>query len=105
MVADFRRRFWVSLILTVPVLALAEMIQHWLGIRHALAFPGDRWVQLGLASGIYLYGGWPFLTGLVGELRARQPGMMTLMALAISVAYGYSAGWARPSISSHDGLD
>jgi Cu2+-exporting ATPase len=90
MVADFRRRFWISLGLTVPVLALAEMIQHWLGLRDALAFPGDRWVELVLVSAIYVYGGWPFLTGLVSELKARRPGMMTLVALAVSVAYAYS---------------
>ena len=91
MVADFRRRFWISLVLTAPVLVLAPMLQEWLGLRDTLAFSGDRWVQLGLATAIYFYGGWPFLTGLVSELRQRQPGMMTLVALAISVAYGYSA--------------
>jgi P-type Cu2+ transporter len=90
MVADFRRRFWISLGLTVPVLLLAEMIQHWLGIHGRLAFPGDRWVEFALATTIYLYGGWPFLTGLQSELRARRPGMMTLVALAITVAYAYS---------------
>jgi len=88
MVADFRRRFWVSLGLTIPVLALSHPIQDWLGLH--LTFPGDRWVQFGLATVIYFYGGWPFLTGLVSELRKRRPGMMTLVALAISVAYVYS---------------
>jgi P-type Cu2+ transporter len=91
MVADFRRRFWISLALTVPLLALAEMIQHWLGIHGRLAFPGDRYVEFALATVIYFYGGWPFLTGLVGELRARRPGMMTLVALAITVAFVYSS--------------
>jgi Cu2+-exporting ATPase len=91
MVADFRRRFRVSLILTLPILALSEMIRHWLGIGHALAFPGDQFVELGLATVVYLYGGWPFLTGLIAELRRRRPGMMTLVGLAISVAYIYSA--------------
>lgn len=91
MVADFQRRFWVSLILTVPVLALAHHIQRWLGIGNSLAFPGDTWAQFVLASALYCYGGWPFLAGLVGELRKRQPGMMTLIGLAITVAYGYSS--------------
>ncbi len=91
MVADFRRRFWVSLVLTVPILALAPMIQGWLGIAEALGFPGDRWVQFALASAVFLYGGWPFLTGLVEELADRRPGMMTLVALAIGVAYLYSS--------------
>jgi Cu2+-exporting ATPase len=90
MVAEFRRRFWVSLGLTVPVLATSEMIQHFLGLRGAFAFPGDRFVGFGFASAVYLYGGWPFLTGLVDELRKRLPGMMTLVALSITVAYAYS---------------
>jgi Cu2+-exporting ATPase len=90
MVADFRRRFWISLALTVPVLVLAPLIQDWLGLRDTLAFPGDRWVQFGLATVIYVYGGRPFLTGVVSELGKRRPGMMTLVALAISVAYVYS---------------
>ena len=91
MVADFRRRFWVSLALTVPVLAPAPLIQAALGLREALAFPGDAFVQFGLATVVFLYGGWPFLTGALGELRGRQPGMMTLIALAIGVAYIYSS--------------
>src|SRR6184192_405399 len=91
MVDDFRRRFWVSLALTVPVLATSEMIQHFLGLRGTFAFPGDRYVEFGFASAVYFYGGWPFLTGLVDELRKRLPGMMTLVALAITVAYVYSA--------------
>ena len=91
MVADFRRRFWVSLVLSVPVLALSPLIQAWLGLGEALAFPGDRSAQAVLATVIYFYGGWPFLRGVVGELRQRQPGMMTLIALAITVAWGYSA--------------
>src|SRR5205807_1309057 len=56
-----------------------------------LAFPGDRYVEFAFASAIYFYGGWPFLTGLIAELRTRLPGMMTLVGLAISVAYLYSA--------------
>ena len=91
MVDDFRRRFWVSLALTVPVLATSEMLQHLLGLRGVLAFPGDQYVEFAFASAVYFYGGWPFLTGLVDELRKRLPGMMTLVALAITVAYVYSA--------------
>jgi Cu2+-exporting ATPase len=90
MVADFRRRFRVSLILSVPVLALSPLIQAWLGLGEALAFPGDRSVQAVLATVIYFYGGWPFLRGVAGELGGRQPGMMTLIGLAITVAWGYS---------------
>jgi len=91
MVDAFRRRFWVSLALTVPVLATSEMLQHLLGLRGGLAFPGEQYVEFAFASAVYFYGGWPFLTGLVDELRKRLPGMMTLVALAITVAYVYSA--------------
>ncbi|HEX5514525.1 MAG TPA: heavy metal translocating P-type ATPase [Gammaproteobacteria bacterium] len=90
MIADFRRRFWVSLVLTVPIIALSPMIQHWLGLRETLAFPGDTWLLAALSSVVYFYGGWPFLTGLKGELAKRTPGMMTLIAVAISAAYFYS---------------
>ena len=83
-VADFRRRFWVSLALTVPVVLLSDVVQRLLGFE--LRFAGDRWVQLALASAVYVYGGWPFLTGLVDELGKKRPGMMTLVALAISGA-------------------
>jgi Cu2+-exporting ATPase len=94
MIADFRRRFWVSLALTVPVLALSPIVQRLLGVEGAWAFPGDRFVLLALSSVIFFYGGWPFLRGLFDELRKRRPGMMTLIALAISVAYFYSAAVA-----------
>jgi len=90
MVRDFRTRFWVSLGLTIPMLILSPMIQEWLGIGEAVSFPGDRYLLLGLAIVIYVYGGKPFLAGLVRELRERQPGMMTLISLAITVAFAYS---------------
>jgi len=91
MVADFRRRFWVSLVLTAPVLALTPMIQQWLGLREMLHFPGESFVAFGLATVIFFYGGAPFLKGFFDELRKRQPGMMTLVSVAITVAYVYSA--------------
>jgi Cu2+-exporting ATPase len=91
MVADFRRRFWISLILTIPVLALAPMIQGLLGLRETLTFPGDGYLQFAFASIVYFYGGWPFLKGFLSELQKRTPGMMTLIAVAISVAYLYSS--------------
>ncbi|MGB3562935.1 MAG: heavy metal translocating P-type ATPase [Thermoanaerobaculia bacterium] len=91
MVADFRRRFWVSLALTGPVLLLAPMIQRVLGLEEVLSFPGDGFVQFAFATAIFFYGGRPFLKGMVGEIRKKQPGMMTLIALAITVAYGYSS--------------
>jgi len=91
MIADFRRRFWVSLGFTVPILALSPLIQTFLGLEAALAFSGDRYLLLGLSTVVYFYGGRPFIGGLFSELRQRQPGMMTLIALAVSVAYFYSA--------------
>jgi Cu2+-exporting ATPase len=90
MVRDFQRRFWISLALTVPVLGLSPAIQEFLGLKAALAFPGSGYVLLLLASAIYLYGGWPFLKGLTQEVGQRRPGMMTLIALAITVSYVYS---------------
>lgn len=91
MVADFRRRFWISLLLTIPVLVLAPLIQGALGLEETLQFPGDGFVQFGFATAIFFYGGWPFLTGLRDELGERRPGMMTLIGLAIAVAYVYSS--------------
>ncbi len=91
MVADYRRRFWVSLTLTPPVLLLSPMIRDWLGLAETLTFPGDDLVLFVLSTVVYVYGGWPFVTGFAKEVRAGKPGMMTLIALAISVAYFYSA--------------
>ncbi len=88
MIDDFKKRFWVSLILSIPVLLLSEMIQHWLNFH--ITFPGDKYVLLALSSLIFFYGGWPFLKGFVDELTAKSPGMMTLIALAITVAYVFS---------------
>ena len=90
MAADFKRRFWISLALSVPVLALSPMIQQFLGIEGRLDFPGATFTLFVLSSIIYFYGGLPFLKGIVEELKARSPGMMTLIAMAITVAYVYS---------------
>jgi Cu2+-exporting ATPase len=91
MVADFRRRFWISLILTVPILALSPLIQGVLGIEEALQFPGDLVALWGVSSVVFVYGGWPFLKGIYEELSDWTPGMMTLIAVAITVAYVYSS--------------
>jgi Cu2+-exporting ATPase len=91
MAADFRRRFWLCLALTPPVLLLSPMIQHGLGLGDALRFRGDGLVLFALATVVYVYGGRPFLTGFLSELKNREPGMMTLIAVAISVAFFYSA--------------
>lgn len=87
-ITDFKKRFYVVLVLAVPIMLLSEMIQHWLNIH--ISFQGSSYVLLILSSIVFFYGGWPFLKGLVGEMRAKNPGMMTLVAFAISVAYIYS---------------
>ena len=89
MIEDFKKRFWVSLVLTVPVLILSPMIQSFLGI--SWGFPGGRFLLFGLASFAFFYGGWPFLKGLYDELKDKNPGMMILIAVAIGVAYFYSS--------------
>ncbi|MDP3332222.1 MAG: copper-translocating P-type ATPase [Methylococcaceae bacterium] len=91
MAADFRNRFWISLVLTLPILALSPMLQTLVGLREAIRFPGDIYVLFGLSSAVFWYGGWPFLKGLFKELKSRQPGMMTLVAVAITTAYLYSS--------------
>jgi Cu2+-exporting ATPase len=84
----FRRRFWWSLLLTVPVVLTSHMVMDWFG--YDLDFYGMEWVGPVLGSVIFLWGGWPFLDGGRREIRERQPGMMLLIAMAITVAYGAS---------------
>ena len=91
--AQFRDRFWLSLALTVPVVAYSEMVQEWLGFTPP-QFPGSEWVAPVLGTTVFLYGGWPFLQGGLAEARARQPGMMLLISLAILVGFGASAASA-----------
>ena len=100
MIADFLRRFWVCLVLTVPVVAISPMFQMAVGYR--FDFPGRDWVSVALGSVIYFYGGWPFLTGLWDEVRRRQPGMMTLIGVAITVAYLYSTAVAFKLVEGMD---
>jgi Cu2+-exporting ATPase len=87
--AQFRDRFWLSFVLTIPVIAYSEMVQDWLGFTPP-QFPGSQWVAPVLGTIVFLYGGRPFLEGGVAELRSRQPGMMLLISLAILVAFGAS---------------
>jgi Cu2+-exporting ATPase len=91
MIADFRRRFWASLALTVPVLALSPGLWELFGLAPPIQFPGDRYVLFAGASAVYFYGGWPFLRGTIQELGRRQPGMMVLIGVAITAAYVYSS--------------
>ena len=87
--ADFARRFWVSLALTAPVILLSPELP-FLGENPLAQFPTAVPLVLVFASVIFLYGGWPFLVGLLREVRDRRPGMMTLVAVAITTAYAYS---------------
>jgi Cu2+-exporting ATPase len=91
----FRRRFWLSLVLTVPLVVTSEMVMDWFG--YSIDFWGMDLLGPILGSIVFWWGGWPFLAGGVSELRARQPGMMLLISMAIVVAYGASMatslGW------------
>lgn len=89
MLEDFKKRLIVSVILTIPILVLSSVMQDIL--RYRLSFPGLLYVEFILSSIVYFYGGYPFLRGIVDELKGRLPGMMTLIAVAITVAYVYSA--------------
>lgn len=95
MVSDFKKRFYISLIVTIPILILSPMIQDFIGVDWR--FPSDQYILFALATFAFFYGGWPFITGGISELKGKNPGMMTLIGLAILVAYGYSSltvfGW------------
>ena len=81
----FRRRFWISLLLTVPLVVTSETVMEW--FNYELDFPGMSWLGPVLGSVVFWWGGWPFLAGGVMEVRDRQPGMMLLITMAITVAY------------------
>lgn len=85
---DFKKRFIISTIITIPILLLSPVIRSFLGFR--IDFSGSPYILLALSSIVYFYGGYPFLKGIFRELRSHMPGMMTLIAVAISVAYFYS---------------
>ncbi len=92
MIADFKKRFFAVLVLTIPIMLLSQMIQHWLKID--ISFAGSKYVLLTFSSVVFFYGGWPFLKGLVDEAKAKNPGMMFLIGFAITVAYVYSVAIA-----------
>lgn len=89
MMRDFKRRFFGSLVVTVPILALSPTVQAFLGIE--FQFPGSLFVLFGISAVVYFWGGYPFLKGLVDEIQDGQPGMMTLISVAITVAFAYSS--------------
>jgi P-type Cu2+ transporter len=88
MIADFKKRFYVVLILTIPIMLLSTMIQHF--IKVDWQFAGSQYILFTLSTVVFFYGGWPFLKGLVDEVKAKNPGMMFLIGFAITVAYAYS---------------
>ena len=88
MITDFKRRFFVVLVLTLPIILLSPMIQHWLGVQWQ--FLGSMYILFGLSTIVFFYGGWPFLKGWFEEMKTWKPGMMTLIGFAITVAYVYS---------------
>lgn len=88
MIADFRKRFYVVLVLTVPIMLLSKMIQQFMGVNWQ--FEGSQYILFALSSVVYFYGGMPFLKGLVNEVKAKNPGMMFLIGFAITIAYAYS---------------
>ncbi len=88
MIRDFRVLFWISLIVSAPILLLSTMIQDIIG--YEIKFSADNYILFILSAFVFFYGGWPFLTGIVNEVKQKQPGMMTLIAVAITVAFGYS---------------
>jgi len=89
MLKDFKKRFKISLVIMVPILVLSPMLQAFFG--YSIEFTGSKYLLFILSTIIFFYGGWPFLSGLKDELTDKKPGMMTLIALAISVAYLYSS--------------
>ena len=87
--AIFRRKFWLTLVLTIPTLVFSHGLQEILGLSGP-RFPGSQYIPAVFGIAIFFYGGLVFLRGAVDELRSRRPGMMTLISLAIVVAFGYS---------------
>ena len=88
MIADFKKRFYVVLVLTIPIMLLSTMIQQFMGVNWQ--FSGSSYILFALSSVVFVYGGWPFLTGLADEVKTKNPGMMFLIGFAITVAYSYS---------------
>ncbi|MHB9143119.1 MAG: hypothetical protein ACYC25_14710, partial [Paludibacter sp.] len=88
MIDDFKRRFYMVLILTVPIVLLSTMIQQFIGVDWQ--FTGSKYILFALSTVVFIYGGWPFFKGFVEEIKTKNPGMMFLIAFAITTAYSYS---------------
>lgn len=99
-VEEFKKRFYISFFITIPILILSPMIQDFIGVNWR--FTGDLYLLFALSSFVFFYGGWPFLKGVVDELKIKNPGMMTLIALAITVAYVYSSSVVILKVQGHE---
>jgi Cu2+-exporting ATPase len=91
MIADLMKRFWISLLLTIPILILSPMIQELVGLGTSIRFTGDLYLLFVLSSIVYFYGGYPFFKGFSNEIKSRTPGMDMLITVAITSAYLYSS--------------
>jgi Cu2+-exporting ATPase len=91
MIADLMKRFWISLLLTIPILILSPMIQELVGLGTSIRFTGDLYLLFVLSSIVYFYGGYPFFKGFFNEIKSRTPGMDMLITVAITSAYLYSS--------------
>lgn len=91
MIADFRRRFWISLLVTIPVVVFSDTLQSFVGIDDKIEFAWEGYLQFIFAAAITFYGGMPFFKGLLREMRQKRPGMMTLIAVAVAVSFVYSS--------------
>ena len=96
----FKQKFWISLLLTIPTLLFSTTVQGWLGFE--LTFPGSMYIPAIFGTIIFFYGGLVFLRSARGELAARQPGMMTLISMAISVAFVYSVAVTLKLVNGMD---
>src|SRR5262249_3772335 len=86
----FRQKFWGALLLSIATMIWSPMIQHWFGYDAPGGPVAARWIPAVFGTLVFGYGGWVFIQGAAGEIRARLPGMMTLISLAITVAFGFS---------------
>ncbi len=91
MINDLKKRFWISLFFTIPIIILSPTIQGLLGLGESLRFTGDLYILFALSSIVYFYGGYPFFKGFLQEIKIRTPGMDMLISVAITSAYIYSS--------------
>ena len=91
MIDDLKKRFWISLIITIPIIILSPTIQGLVGLGNSFRFTGDLYLLFALSSIVYFYGGYPFFKGFFKEIKLKTPGMDMLISVAITSAYLYSS--------------